>query len=51
MDWGQGTTMVRFADTVIARMQLGGLSAADRQRYFDVLSLSADYLLGGLRRS
>ncbi len=47
MDWGQGTTLVPFADTVIARMQLGGLSAADRQRYFDVLSLSADYLLGG----
>jgi endoglucanase len=47
MDWGQGTTMARFVDTVIARMQLGGLSPAERQRYFDTLSLSADYLLGG----
>ena len=47
MDWGQGTTMARFVDTVIARMQLGGLSPAERQTYFDTLSLSADYLLGG----
>jgi endoglucanase len=46
MDWGQGTTMARFVDTVIARMQLGGLSPAERQRYFDALSLAADYLLG-----
>jgi hypothetical protein len=26
---------------------LGGLSTAERQRYFDTLSLAADYLLGG----
>jgi len=47
MDWGQGTTMARFDDTVIARMQLGGLSPVERQRYFDTLSLAADYLMGG----
>jgi endoglucanase len=47
MDWGQGTSTVRFLDTVIARMQLGGLSAQQKQRYFDTLSLAADYLLGG----
>lgn len=47
MDWGQGTTMARFVDTVIARLQLGGLSPAERQHYFDTLSLAADYLLGG----
>jgi len=47
MDWGQGTTMARFVDTIVARMQLGGLSPAERQRYFDALSLAADYVLGG----
>lgn len=47
MDWGQGTTMSRFVDTVIARIELGGLSRAERQLYFDTLSLAADYLLGG----
>jgi len=47
MDWGQGTTMARFLDPVIARVQLGGLAPAERQRYFDALSLGADYLLGG----
>ncbi|SPF40765.1 conserved hypothetical protein [Candidatus Sulfopaludibacter sp. SbA4] len=46
MDWGQGTTMVRFLDTVIARMQLGGLSPQQKQQYFDALSLAADYVLG-----
>lgn len=46
-DWGQGVITARFMDPVIARMQLGGLSAADRQRYFDALSLAADYVLGG----
>ena len=47
MDWGQGTTMGRFLDTVIARMQLGSLSPQQRQSYFDALSLAADYMLGG----
>ncbi|SPE36609.1 conserved hypothetical protein [Candidatus Sulfopaludibacter sp. SbA6] len=46
MDWGQGTTMVRFLDTVIARLQLGGLSPQQKQQYFDALSLAADYVLG-----
>lgn len=46
-DWGQGTITARFMDPVIARMQLGALSDADRQRYFDALSLAADYVLGG----
>lgn len=46
-DWGQGTITARYMDPVIARLQLGGLSEADRQRYFDALSLAADYVLGG----
>jgi endoglucanase len=46
MDWGQGTTMGRYCDTVIARLQLGGLTVEQRQRYFDTLSLAADYVLG-----
>jgi hypothetical protein len=37
MDWGQGTTMVRYLDTVIARMQLGGLAPPQKQRYLDLL--------------
>jgi endoglucanase len=47
MDWGQGTSVVRFLDTLIACMQLGGLSAQQEQQYFNTLSLAADYLLGG----
>ena len=46
-DWGVGTGTARFMDTVIARMQLGGLTAADQQKYLNALSLSADYVLGG----
>jgi len=45
-DWGQGAITARFMDPVIARMQLGGLSEAQRQRAFDALSLAADYVLG-----
>ena len=47
MDWGQGTSVVRFLDTVIARMQLGGLSSQQEQQYINALSLAADYVLGG----
>jgi len=47
MDWGQGASVVRFLDTVIARLQLGGLSAQQEQQYIDALSLAADYVLGG----
>jgi len=46
-DWGIGTGTARFMDTIYARMQLGGLSAADQQKYFNALSLAADYVLGG----
>jgi endoglucanase len=47
MDWGQGTSVVRFLDTLIACMQLGGLPAQQEQNYLNTLSLAADYLLGG----
>ena len=47
MDWGQGTSVVRFLDTLIACMQLGGLSSQQEQQYLNTLSLAADYLLGG----
>jgi len=47
VDWGQGTSVVRFLDTVMARMQLGGLTASVQQQYTDALSLAADYVLGG----
>jgi hypothetical protein len=47
LDWGQGTTGMRFLDTVAARLQLGGLTPKQRQSYVNALSLAADYLLGG----
>jgi len=47
MDWGQGTATVRFLDTAIARLQIGGLAPDERQRYINALSLAADYVLGG----
>ncbi|HQP36551.1 MAG TPA: glycoside hydrolase family 9 protein [Polyangiaceae bacterium] len=46
-DWGNASTTGKYMDPVIARLQLGNLSAADQQRYFDALSLSADWVLGG----
>jgi hypothetical protein len=47
INWGYGTTMGRFMDTIYARLQLGGLSASTIQGYLDALSLSVDYVLGG----
>jgi endoglucanase len=47
MDWGQGATMVRFLDTVIARLQMGGLDPSVHQQYLNALSLAADYVFGG----
>ncbi|MBI4122560.1 MAG: glycoside hydrolase family 9 protein [Parcubacteria group bacterium] len=46
-DWGNGVMTGKFMDTIYARLQLGGLSAAERAEYFDALSLAADYMLGG----
>lgn len=46
LGWGQATVMGRYLDTVIARIQLGGLTPAERQRYFDALSLGQDFMLG-----
>ena len=46
-DWGIGTGTARFMDTIYARIQLGGLSASDQQKYFNALSLASDYVLGG----
>jgi hypothetical protein len=53
MSWGQGTTTAHYMDTVIANLQLGrGNLSEDEwdirsQEYFDAMSLSADYILGG----
>lgn len=45
--WGTGTVTQRYLDLAYARLQLGGLPAADRQLLFDALSVCADYVLGG----
>ncbi len=44
--WGQAAGTPRYMDPVIARMQMGALDAATRQRYVDALSLAADYVFG-----
>ncbi len=44
--WGEGTAVGWNLFRVYGRMQLGGLSAADQQKYFNAASISADYVLG-----
>ncbi len=44
--WGQGTVMGRYLDPIFARLALGDVSAEDRARYFDAMSVAADYVLG-----
>jgi hypothetical protein len=38
--------MGRYLDPIFARLSLGELPESDRQRYFDAISVSADYVLG-----
>ena len=45
-DWGHATVMERHLDPIVARLALGGLDDARRQRYVDALSVAADYVLG-----
>jgi len=45
-DWGQSTATGRHGDMLYQRLQVGALSAALEQDFFDALSLSADYVLG-----
>jgi hypothetical protein len=44
--WGQGTVMGRYLDPVFAVLALPDLSEEDRQRYYDAISIAADYVLG-----
>jgi hypothetical protein len=44
--WGQGITTNVYLEPVIAMLQLGSLTPEQASRYFDALSLSADYVLG-----
>jgi endoglucanase len=46
-DWGGLATTAKYTDTLLAMLQLGGLAPDQQQKYFDALSLSADYVLGG----
>lgn len=46
IDWGHGTVVGEYIMAIPWRCQLGGLSPAKQQAYFDAMSLSADYILG-----
>ncbi len=45
--WGASTSLGREMDDVYARLQLGNLTSQQEQAYFNALSLSADFILGG----
>ncbi len=45
-DWGHATATGRQVDGIYQALQLGGLPADVQQRYFDALSVAADYALG-----
>ena len=45
-DWGHTNSTGRHADLLYQALELGGLDATRRQRYFDAISVSADYALG-----
>ena len=45
--WGASTSLGREMDDVYARLQLGNLTSQQGQAYFNALSLSADFILGG----
>ncbi|MBT3180876.1 MAG: hypothetical protein HN337_00035, partial [Deltaproteobacteria bacterium] len=53
MTWGQGTTTARYLDTIVASLQIGAGTLSElewkdlKQEYFNAISLSADYALGG----
>ncbi len=45
-DWGHTSSTGRHVDLIYQALQFGGLTEEARQRYFDALSVSADYALG-----
>jgi len=47
VSWGQATAIGRWLNPVYHASQLGGLSEEKQQAYFNAMSLSADYILGG----
>jgi len=46
ISWGQGSTMGTYTEALIALLRLGGLSKAEHEDIINMLSLSADYILG-----
>jgi endoglucanase len=44
--WGGATAVNKYTKDIDASMQLGGISSADRQADFNILSLISDYVLG-----
>ncbi|MEI8197152.1 MAG: glycoside hydrolase family 9 protein, partial [Phycisphaerae bacterium] len=46
MSWGNGTSMGRYLDPMMVRMQMGNVTPEQQQQYYNDLSLSADYMLG-----
>jgi endoglucanase len=47
LGFGQGASMGFYLQRVVTRLQLGVADATERQQFFNALSLSADYILGG----
>lgn len=45
--WGQATAVGHWINPTYHALQLGGLPEEKKQAYFDAISLSADYVLGG----
>lgn len=46
ISWGQGATMGTYTEALVSLLRLGGLSKAEHQDIINILSLSADYILG-----
>jgi hypothetical protein len=44
--WGQATVMGRYLDPIMACLMLESVPVEDEQRYFDAMSVAADYVLG-----
>jgi len=44
--WGQGTVMGRYLDAIVARLSLGDVPEDVQRRYFDAMSVAADFVLG-----
>ncbi|MCA9581077.1 MAG: glycoside hydrolase family 9 protein [Myxococcales bacterium] len=44
--WGQSVIMGRYLDAIVARMTLGDVPPSNMTRYFNAISVAADFVLG-----